>query len=155
MVYEYLGKDYDIRNLKRNSSGDLTKVSQRVLKSYQKSLRDNSPCLGFLTYECSERAQPGKRGRCGACYNKDYQQRHATLFISDVFGIPDMYTSSLNPAIYSSSKCIETGCSLRAGISYPYCSTCDRSLEHSLKVYYSRSWSWSLCNSRFSSRSCI
>jgi hypothetical protein len=130
MSFIYHGKAYDIQNLPRNNLGNLTQYSNRVLNSYQKSLKTKPKCSGFLTTECNSNAQSGKKGLCGTCYNKSYHLRHTNEFISQVLDISDVHMSSLNPLIYSNSECITLDCSRRTGISFPYCSICLREIHH-------------------------
>jgi len=129
----YNGSIYEIDNLKTNKKGKLTKESQRVLKSYQKSISSPLTCKGFLNQDCDKQAQSGKQGRCGSCYNKEYHLRYTKDFISQITGIDDIQISSLNPNIYSNAICKENECSSRTGISYPYCQDCLSSVHH-LKV---------------------
>ena len=94
--YSYKGIEYEVDELKKNKSGDLTKLSSRILKSYQKSISKSEVCEGFLNQTCGKPIQPGHRGKCGSCYNKEYQFRYTNQFISQVTGIPDIKISSFN-----------------------------------------------------------
>jgi hypothetical protein len=131
--YDYHGKTYEIENLKRNKNGILTKYSQRVLNSYQKAISKPITCKGFLNQNCDNLVQSGRKGRCGSCYNKEYNLRYTNAFISQITEINDIQISSLNPNVYSNTICIVDGCSSRTGISFPYCQGCLSSVHH-LKV---------------------
>jgi hypothetical protein len=59
----YNGSTDEIDNLKTNKKDILTKKSQQVLKSYQKSICSTLTCKGFLNQDCDNQLQPGKQER--------------------------------------------------------------------------------------------
>jgi len=125
LKFTYGNIEYEIDDLKN------TKRDQRVRKAYNKSLVKKSGCVGLFSKHCGKEIKA--KQLCTSCYDKHYNTKLNNAFVEQITGIPNIKLSSLNPTIYSNSKCITQQCTSRTGTSHPYCSICLSSI-HGLSV---------------------